>query len=164
MVLYWYITQVLLDTWKFEAHFFKFCLLLLEILTEIFEIWHHRSFAFCYIETFLGSRNLYFSRFSSVWKFYIWTINGALQLTRWNCIGKISKRPHLLTHSNCSHSECVHIIWYQTRNGLYYATSCYILYTTTTYGPILHKVVGDCSTSIEVLNLTPGDSYSGGVH
>ena len=29
---------------------------------------------------------------------------------------------------------------------------------------ILHKVVGDCFTSIEALNLTPGDSYSGWVH
>ena len=29
---------------------------------------------------------------------------------------------------------------------------------------ILHKVVGDCSDFIEALSLTPGDSYSGGVH
>ena len=43
------------------AHFLKFCVLLLEILTEIFEICHQkiiRLFAFYYIEIFLGSRNL----------------------------------------------------------------------------------------------------------
>jgi len=28
----------------------------------------------------------------------------------------------------------------------------------------LYKVVGDCSTSTEALNLTPGDSHSVGVH
>ena len=41
---------------------------------------------------------------------------------------------------------------------------CYILYNTTTQGLVLYNVVGDCSTSIEALNLTPGDSYSGGVY
>ena len=34
----------------------------------------------------------------------------------------------------------------------------------STHGLILYKVVSDCSTSIEALNLTPGDSYSGGVY
>ena len=53
---------------------------------------------------------------------------------------------------------------YNLVSGLYYATSCYILHSTTTYGPILHKVVSDCSTFIEALNLTPGDIYCGGVH
>ena len=41
--------------------------------------------------------------------------------------------------------------------SLYYVICCYILH-------ILRKVVGDCPTSIEALNLTPGDGYSGGVH
>ena len=39
-----------------------------------------------------------------------------------------------------------------------------ILYSATTHGLILHKVVGDCSTVIEALNRTPGDSYSGAVY
>ena len=47
------------------------------------------------------------------------------------------------------------IICCQTPKILNEATGCYILYT---YELILYKVVGNCSTSIEALNLTPGDS------
>ena len=38
------------------------------------------------------------------------------------------------------------------------------LLTFCTHGLILHKIVGDCSTFIEALNRTPGDSYSGAVY
>jgi len=36
------------------------------------------------------------------------------------------------------------------------------VHSTTTHGLILHKVVGDCSTSIEALNLTPGSGLLDG--
>ena len=155
------------------AHFVKFCLLLLEISTKFFEIWHQKilhSLLFLShnnIEIFLGSWNLVQIFFTN--QLLMKIISGQsklfiLLLTRRNCIDSIAEWPHLLTSSNCSHSKCVHVIWCQIWKTPYHATSCYILYNTTTQGPILHKVVGDCSTSIEALNLTPGDICSGGVH
>ena len=78
------------------------------------------------------------------------------------CVHRIAEWTNLLTSSNCSHSECVHSIWCQAWNNLYEAISCYS--TTTAWGVILHKVVGDGSTATEALNLTPGENYSGRVH
>ena len=68
-----------------------------------------------------------------------------------------------LCSSVCFFLKCVHIIWYHPWKSLYYATSCYILHNTATYGPILHKVLCDSFTFIKALNLTPGDSYIDGV-
>ena len=114
---------------RMAAHFLKFCILLLEILTEIFEIWHQKIlclFVFYHIEIFLGSRNI-LHRFIFSDQLPVKIISAqsklirlcSIQLTRWNCIGRVAKWPHLLTGSNCSHSECVHIIWCQTRKDLY---------------------------------------------
>ena len=175
---YQYITWVLLDTWKFEGlltlwNFAYFCLK--SWLKSIFEIWH---LFICilllflspdYTQNFPGILKSFTDFFFQCSVFFFGKIIPAQSK-----LSRLCSTAHqvelywldcyLLTRSNCSHSECVHIIWYQTRKSLYYATGCYILHSTTTYGSILYKVVSDCFTSIKALNLTPGESYSGGVY
>ena len=95
------------------------------------------------------------------------TIDYILHFTMARCIGRIAEWANFLTSSNCSHSKCVlSNAWCQAWNinSMNQTIGCYNPHRPTTHGLMLDKVVGDCSTSIQAMNLTPGDSYSGGVH